>query len=187
MEISTERVWTELRGDLLAFFRRRVSDEHAALDLVGETFLRVHDGLEDLEREDRLEAWVWSVARNVLTDHRRRAGRPGDAAGSVEDLAAAAEPGTNLTELAGGWARMMIAQLPAPYRVALELSELEGLPQRAVADRLELSLSGAKSRIQRGRALLRDLVLACCHLEFDDHGNVVDYVRREQCGGCAEC
>ena len=187
MEITTERVWTELRGDLAAYFRRRVSDEHAAEDLVGETFARVHDGLAELEREERLEAWVWSVARNALTDHRRRGARPDDGAAPLEDVAASEPPGPNLTAAAGGWACMMIALLPDPYREALVLSELEGLTQQEVAERLGLSLSGAKSRIQRGRARLRDLVLACCHLEFDDEGNVVDYVRRGGCSGCADC
>ena len=189
MEITTEHVWTELRGDLAAYFQRRVRDTHAAEDLVGETFVRVHDGLGDLERAERLEAWVWSIARNVLTDHRRRRGSADlDSDGEdVEQLVAEERPEPNLTRTAGEWARMMIVSLPEPYREALELSELQALSQQQIADHLGLSLSGAKSRIQRGRLKLRDLVLACCHVEFDDHGNVVDYVRRRECTCCADC
>ena len=85
------------------------------------------------------------------------------------------------------WLEASIESLPEEYRAALTLSELERLSQQEVADRLGLSLSGAKSRIQRGRSRLRDQLLACCHLEFDHHGNIVDYERRGACSGCTDC
>ena len=68
----------------------------------------------------------------------------------------------------------------------MELSEGEGLSQREVADRLGLSLSGAKSRLQRGRALLRGMLLDCCHLDLDRYGNVVDYEQRRRCDHCGD-
>ena len=61
-----------------------------------------------------------------------------------------------------------------PATVARELAEIEGLPQQEVADRLGLSLSGAKSRIQRGRAMLKDALERCCRFEFDRRGNLAE-------------
>ena len=123
------------------------------------------------------------MARNVWIDHARRAALP-----SSEELAEVPErvdeTEANFNADVSGWARSMIANLPDDDRVALELSELEGLPQKDVAVRLGLSLSGAKSRIQRGRAKLRAMILACCHLDFDGHGNVVDYRQLENCPCC---
>lgn len=193
MELTTEHVWTLLRDDLAAHFRRRVADEHLAEDLVQETFVRVHDRLGSLEQADRMAAWVWRIAGNVLTDHYRRRGSPGleqaaeHTEAPIEELAIEPEPTSNLSATAGGWARAMIVLLPEPYREALALSELEGLTQQQVADRLGLSLSGTKSRIQRGRVKLRELLLDCCHLDFDDHGDVVDYVERNCCSGDSDC
>ena len=190
MENTTEHAWTTLREDLARFFRRRISDEHLAEDLVQETFVRVHDRLSELEQPDRMAAWVWRIAGNVLTDHYRRQ-RPAlteeHAPALLGELAAEPEPGPNLTATAGGWARMMIVLLPEPYREALALSELEGLTQKQIAEHLGLSLSGTKSRILRGRVKLRELLLECCHLEFDDHGDVVDYVERDRCCDDTDC
>jgi RNA polymerase sigma-70 factor (ECF subfamily) len=81
--------------------------------------------------------------------------------------------------------RGMVEQLPEEYRQALVLTAYDGLTQQAVADKRGLSLSGAKSRVQRGREKLRDLPLDCCHLEFDRLGRVIDYYPRVEC--CAHC
>jgi RNA polymerase sigma-70 factor (ECF subfamily) len=65
------------------------------------------------------------------------------------------------------------------------LTELEGRTQRELADALSLSFSGAKSRVQRGREQLKALLLACCHVEVDRRGGVVDYEPRQGCSGCS--
>ena len=72
----------------------------------------------------------------------------------------------------------MIAQLPDPYREAVELYELKGMPQQDIADKLGLSLSGAKSRVQRGREKLKSLLFSCCSFEQDRRGNIIGYERK---------
>ena len=74
---STEAVWSHLSSDLRRFVRRRVSDDHAADDLLQETFVRVHRNLGTLHEADRLAAWVYRIARNVIHDHHRKATRRG--------------------------------------------------------------------------------------------------------------
>ena len=81
----------------------------------------------------------------------------------------------------------MIRSLPDGYWEAVQLAEVEGLPQQAVADRLGLSLSGAKSRIQRGRAMLKDALDQCCHFEFDSRGNMMDYDPKPDRKVCRDC
>ena len=63
--------------------------------------------------------------------------------------------------------RRMIYSLPEPYREALVLTEFDGLTQQELADRLGISLSGAKSRVQRGREQLKQMLHECCTFEFD--------------------
>jgi RNA polymerase sigma-70 factor (ECF subfamily) len=170
---------------LLAFIRRRVHDEHLAEDLLQETFVRIHDGLASLEAEERLAPWVFRIARRTLADHAR--GRRAEQGESPDELAQPEPDEKNLNREVEGWLAEMSAQLPAEYREAVELAELQGLTQAEVARRLGLSLSGAKSRVQRGRARLRELLLACCHLDFDRRGNIIGYERRGGCRGCSEC
>jgi RNA polymerase sigma-70 factor (ECF subfamily) len=71
------------------------------------------------------------------------------------------------------------------YRITLTLSEIEGLPQQQVAERLGLSLSGAKSRIQRGREKLRQRLLDCCDIETGRVGIIGYEPRVPKCdSGC---
>jgi RNA polymerase sigma-70 factor (ECF subfamily) len=75
----------------------------------------------------------------------------------------------------------MVNALPEPYREALYLTEYQGLSQRELAARLGISLSGAKSRVQRAREKLKQLLLDCCHFEFDRLGRIIDYQPRCTC------
>ena len=78
----------------------------------------------------------------------------------------------------------VVQQLPPRYREAIELTELQGLTQSEAGTRLGLSLSGAKSRVQRGRVKLKDLLLECCHFEFDRYGNAIEYQPQRTCSDC---
>lgn len=69
--------------------------------------------------------------------------------------------------------RPFVARLPSPYREAVTLTELEGLPQKAAADMAGVSVSGMKSRVQRGRERLREMLLACCEIALDPRGHVI--------------
>ena len=184
--LSTDAIWTHLSSDLRRFIRRRVADDHAAADLLQETFMRVHCNIGTLQEADRVAAWVYRIARNVIHDHHRQAART--------TLALADDPVDEaddrlgcLRSRAAGWLEEMVRQLPDGYREAVWLSEIEGLAQQEVADRLGLSLSGAKSRIQRGRVMLRGILEQCCHFELDRRGNVVDYEPRPDRTVCRDC
>jgi RNA polymerase sigma-70 factor, ECF subfamily len=83
-------------------------------------------------------------------------------------------------EIAAGL-KNFIACLPEKYRQALLLTEFEGFSQLRLAESLGISLSGAKSQVQRGRAQLRQALLECCHFEFDRRGNLQDYIPRQEC------
>ena len=169
---SLETIWENFHQRLLLFILNRVSDEAAAEDILQDVFVKIHTGMRSLREEERLEAWVYQIARNAIIDHYRR---PNRLIQLEESLPApvAAEPDA-ADEIASSL-REMVANLPEPYREALLLTEFEGLNQQQLADRLGLSLPGAKSRVQRARQKIRDSLLTCCHFEFDRYGRVVEY------------
>lgn len=191
--LRTEALWELLSQRLRGFFVRQVRDPQLADDLLQDTFVRIHQGLERLADSERVEAWVFQIARRVLIDHRRgRAALPGaapDEPSALEALPFAEPPGEeNLNERVGQWLPDMIAQLPAIYRRPLQLVELEGVSQVELAARLGLGLSAAKSRVQRGREKLKALLFACCSFERDRRGNLIGFERRARapCEGCDE-
>jgi RNA polymerase sigma-70 factor (ECF subfamily) len=179
-ESSTEQVWREFGAQLQAFVRRRVIDPDRADDVVGEIMLRIHRNLHGIEDREHLTRWVYRITRNAIIDEFRRAERdrarrgvllddaPGGVA-SIED-----EQPSVLRELATCM-RPLLDRLPPEQRRALELSDLDGLTQ-AVAARLEgVSVSGMKSRVQRGRRRLAELLGRCCELTLDNRGVPMDY------------
>lgn len=177
-----------LREGLRQFIRRRVHPDHVD-DLVQEVFLRMHLYASDLRDDERLAGWAFKIARNVIVDHHRRSrgGPVASVADVPDDLSVEPEDpasNRNVNEIVAGWLRPMIALLPTEYAEALESVELEGLTQQQYADRAGLSLSGAKSRVQRARKMLEGVVRVCCDLEQDARGNVIGYTRRAD--GCDE-
>ena len=56
---------------------------------------------------------------------------------------------------------------------ALCLTELGGMSQKDYAKKTGISYSGAKSRVQRAKLKLKDLLMKCCHYQFDKYGTVI--------------
>jgi RNA polymerase sigma-70 factor (ECF subfamily) len=178
---SVMPVHLALRDGLRRFVARRVRPEHVD-DLLQDVLLRMHERAGDLHDEARLPAWAFRVAQSVVVDHHRRR-RLELAAGDADEHEPESEPDDagNVNEVVAGWLRPMLALLPAEYEEAVELVDVQGLSQRGYAERAGLSISGAKSRVQRGRRMLEEIVRACCDLELDARGNVIGYERRH-CG-----
>lgn len=184
MTTPVETIWTDFGDTLKRFILRRVGDEQAAEDILQDVFLKIHAGIAGLNDERRLQSWVYQIARNAIVDFYRK---PIYGQELPEELAAPDGDGDEVERQLARSLRGMVEQLPDEYRQALILTAFEGLTQKEVAERLGLSLSGAKSRVQRGREKLRDLLLECCHLEFDQGGRVIDYYPRVACcAGCGE-
>jgi RNA polymerase sigma-70 factor (ECF subfamily) len=170
-----------------------VADVNVADDIVQDVLLKVQSHIDRLPAEDRLPAWILRLARNAIVDHyRARAVRVHDDIDAVTfaEPAAEEEPLRVVRQLAACVARM-IEKLPPPDREALELTNLRGLNQRELAERCGISLSGAKSRVQRARQRLQAMVLECCRVERDARGAVIDYVPTDRalqsCARCGAC
>jgi RNA polymerase sigma-70 factor (ECF subfamily) len=165
-----------LRDGLRRFVARKVAPQHVD-DLVQDILLRMHERAGDLRDETRVAGWAFRIALNVVNDHHRGA-RPERTLADTDDPPAEANDSTNLNEVVAGWLDSMVALLPDEYAEALQRVDVEGMSQRDFAALSGLSLSGAKSRVQRGRHMLEDIVRACCDIELDVQGNVIDYRRR---------
>ena len=182
-------IWAEVGTSIERFVRRRINDPHQADDVVAEVMLRIHRHLGSLDDHERITAWVFRITRNAITDHYRRTGRRREVLAS--DVEPVAEPSADawlddqdatLAELAG-CIRPIVAALPADYRRALELTDFEGRTQADAALIEGISLSGMKSRVQRGRRQFATLVKQCCDVTTDSRGELVDFrLRPDRCG-----
>ena len=178
---TSEEIWGAFHARLLRFIRSHVADEATAEDILQDVFLKIHTRLDTLADERKLTSWVYQIARNAVIDH-ARAQRPQTEL--QEQIAIPDEPDDDLArELVPGLTTMLEA-LPAGDREAILLADLAGISQQALADRLGISLSGAKSRVQRARRRLKDVFVTCCQLEFDRLGRVIEL--QPGCDSCAQ-
>ena len=178
------QAWAAHREQLVRFVASRVRDASTAEDIVHDVLLRGYQRADTLRDPESLQAWLYRITRNAIVDH-YRARRPAEAL--PDELAAEdAEPDDGAREGLARCLRPLIAELPAHYRDAVLLAELQGLTQQETAERLGISLSGAKSRVQRARSRLHALLLACCRLELDSRGRVMEYEAPAGCGGGEE-
>ena len=183
MSLTTEQVWEAFHVPLQQFIRRRVSDEIVAEDVLQEVFLKIHQQIENVRDVKKLESWVYQITRNAIIDS-YRSKRPMASLESPEVLVLPeALPDDDIVTELFPSVRAMVSNLPEQDRQALVLTEYQGLTQKELGERLGLSFSGAKSRVQRAREKLKQQLLDCCHFELDHRGHVIDYQPRCQCCG----
>lgn len=168
-------------GRVRPFVARRVHPDDVD-DVLQEILLRVHDGFESIDDDAHFTRWLQRVARNVVVDHHRRrlrADRKHDAYAAMWTVSDAEADGNDAEAELATFVEAFVEMLPSPYREALRLTEIAGLTMREAAVREGVSESGMKSRVQRGRRLLRELFEACCEIALDARGRVVECTPRK--------
>lgn len=182
MVTTTEQAWEAFHTPLYRFIRRRVADEAAAEDLLQDVFLKIHQHGHSLKDTRRLESWMYQITRNLIIDYYRSHRHVLTSLDTTEALDLPEElPDDDLVSELLPCIRAMVLMLPEQDRQALILTEYQGLTQKELGERLGLSLSGAKSRVQRAREKLKQELLACCHFELDRRGHILDYQPRCDC------
>jgi len=179
----TESIWNEYHNKLHRFIQGRVSDASIADDILQEVIIKVHSRINTLKDSNKIQNWLYRIARNAIIDHYR-------AQKQMQELPETLthpeqDPDDKARQEIASCLLPFIQSLPEHYRQTLTLSEIEGLTQKEVASKQGLSLSGAKARIQRGRAMMKEMLLKCCRFEFDHQGKMIDYeAKSRSCDNC---
>lgn len=165
--------WQNHKTQLRSYVYKRVDDASVVDDILQDVYIKASSNLHQLKSQDSLKGWLYKIAYNTIIDfHRNRQSfdeLPDDLVAEDEDTVEEARK--ELAECL----RPLIADLPDKYSTPLRLAELEGVSQQEIADQLGLSLSGVKSRIQRGRVKISENLMACCDIEINDGGTVTGY------------
>jgi len=180
---ETERLWGEFADQLGGFFRSRMADPAVAEDLRQDVFLKLQQRIrtDDSIRDHR--AWLYRLARNAIIDYYRTRKSVVEI---YETILVEDQINKPDLEILMASFRRMIHTLPDGYREAVLLAEIEQLPHKEVAGKLGLSLPATKSRILRGRQMLRESLDHCCQFERDRRGSVIDCSPRTK-ESCVKC
>lgn len=165
----TAKVWDEFSARLHSYIMKRVKDEAQADDILQEVFLRIHQKLETLQEEEKLKSWVFSITQNTLNDYfRQQKKRQEEPIEDEEHIPDEEQSDGNMQACL----RPFIQQLPEPYKHTIMEAELQNRKYQDLADAEGLSLSAIKSRVQRGRELIKEMFIQCCHFSVDKEGKL---------------
>jgi RNA polymerase sigma-70 factor, ECF subfamily len=171
MQKDINKIWNELNSELERYICVKVDHQDHCNDILQDVYLKMVANVEKITNVDNVKAYLTRIASNTIVDHYRSSKSTVDVS-DVEESAIAeglcCSPGISEQFL-----RQAIQALPEKYRDALIKTDLEGMSQSDYADSLGISVSGAKSRVQRAREKLKDIILKCCDYQFDKYGNVL--------------
>lgn len=179
MDYSTESIWQACSDQLKAYIVKRMPDPSLADDILQETFIKIHENIHSIKDDTKICIWVYQIAKNTINDYYRKQkiefsdiqALPEEEFKDDEKEKLEDDP----TEHIASGLQKMINSLPEKYAQALNMVEIQGLSQTQLAQELNISVSGAKSRVQRGRQMLKDSLMNCFHYEFDKYGTIISY------------
>jgi RNA polymerase sigma factor (sigma-70 family) len=152
--------WEEVARDYGRFLYnvayRLAGNDTDAQDLVQESLIRVRRGLERYE-PGSLEGWLARIVTNVFLDEvRRRRRRPADPLPEDPDRVLPRAPAADeaSSELSGD-IQAALASLPEEFRVPVVLCDVADQSYEQIAKALDVPIGTVRSRIHRGRRLLR--------------------------------
>jgi RNA polymerase sigma-70 factor (ECF subfamily) len=181
---ASPELWHDVSNRLRPFIAKRVAATEVD-DVMQDVFVRMQRGLSALRDDERFTSWLFQIARSSIAEHgRSRARHPLVASDVPDEPAVVNEDDRVAARSLSSCVAVFVAQLASPYREAVTLVELEGLTAREAADMIGISVSGMKSRVQRGRRQLREMFEACCEIALDARGKVTEFSPRKQCPAC---
>ncbi len=165
---TIDEIWSRFSIRLGRFIRSRVADSSTSEDILQDVFVKLQERLNDIKDPVKIEGWIFLVARNAVIDFYRAkssaARRPAPPPTELHRIDTA-----EMDELHSKL-RQLIEQLSEEDRQAIMLTTFDGFSQEALAVQLGISLSGAKSRVQRARARLKEILLDFCQREISRTG-----------------
>ena len=183
-----EKIYQQFQQQLLKFIISKVGDASMAEDILQDVFIQVINKIDTLEDQTKLTPWLYQICRNKIIDYYRikKLSTVSLEHNETQDYAAQTESGNefeNDIEQLESCNTILIKGLPDNFSDVLFDSEIQTLKHKEIADSKQLSLSAVKSRVRRGRLLLKKQLEACCTIEFNEQG--VESDCKQQCG-CAQ-
>ena len=180
--METTIIWNEFSDSLKGFIKSKVKDNAIANDLLQEVFIKIHINIDSLQKQKSLKSWIFTITNNVIKDHYKKNKKQNSS--SFEYMMSNEEPSEEHS--AKDCIAPLIKNLPSTYKEAVYLSEIKGIKQAEIAKQLNISLSGAKSRIQRGRNLLKQGFIDCCDYKLNELGYLVgEHKNKKDCKICS--
>jgi RNA polymerase sigma-70 factor (ECF subfamily) len=171
MDNTTEstQIWEEFSGRIRSHLLKKLRRKDDVDDLMQEIFIKIHTHLGHLRESGKLSSWIYRIAENTLNDYYRENRELETRYDENKGIPDTFDEGNPLTGIER-CLEAFIARLPEKYREPLVMSDLEGMKQTEIAESMNISYSGLKSRVQRGREMIKEMFIECCKISVDRYG-----------------
>jgi RNA polymerase sigma-70 factor, ECF subfamily len=189
--MKIDKIHAEFHTLLYQYIAARIKDRDDAADVLQEVFIKISSKLDSLADSSKLRSWIFTVTRNAIIDFYRK--NSGNNTTDLTDKIAdetSAEADVDITKGLDKCLKGFIQELPEEYREIIIDSELKGIKQKDLAGKYNLAYPSVRSRVQRGRTRLKELLLTCCSIKADNRGNIIEKSAKNDCSaacgdGCA--
>lgn len=162
---------------LLGYINKRVNNPFDAQDLLQDVFLKL--SRSDVDQVNNLKSWLYTVTRNAIIDYYRK--KRHEVAILEERFSEECQNEITAIDELSQCVIAFIDQLPKDYSMILRLHEIDGIPQKEIAEKLDMNYVTVRSRVQRGRKKLKEIFAQCCHVEKGGRGSIVSYSKKSNC------
>ena len=163
--METQDIWNNFNDELYFFILKKVKDTDVANDIFQSAFLKIHKNLPKLEKEERVKARIFQIARNEIANYFNAEAIYVDNSGTNEEIPLQEDQFVCCFD-------KLINDLPEIYREVIEMVYIKGHKQKDVAKELEISLENTKARIRRAKDILKEKFKECCKYQIDKKGKL---------------
>ena len=187
MEIGS--LYSTFRQELLGYLKSKVRSKEDAEDILQNVFVKISANISQLSDEVKVKNWIFTITRNAIIDYYR--GNASKKRTAIveeidEDVVEKTDP--DPTKGLDQCMNTMISLLPEEYREIIIDSEIKGVKQKDLADHYGMAYPSMRSRVQRGREKLKQLLSNCCDIQTDKQGNIIEARGKQECAGpCQPC
>lgn len=178
---SWDEVATTYGPKIYAMAYRLTGNRHEAEDLAQDVFVRVYRNL-DKYSPGTFDGWLYRITKNLFLDRIRRRKRVRMVTLPDDDWHASMQDGPDPSQLLEdrgltGTIEAAITTLPPTFRTAVVLCDVQGMTYEEIADATGWPLGTVRSRIHRGRRMLRTALA-----ELDPSGSETSVVAADTTG-----
>lgn len=156
------------------FVKKRINNKEDAEDLTQEVFLRLSKS--DTDKIRNLKSWLYTITQNTITDYYRK--RKLQTEELNEKVIPDFENQVEIVKELSPCIKNFINDLPQDDRQLMQWIELDGIPQKEVAEKLNMNYITVRSKTQRARKKLKDLFTQCCDVQQGAKGSLTDFTQK---------
>lgn len=186
MEDKVKHIWTEFSSELYRYINSKVNNKYDSEDILQDIFIKIYENIDKVDDQSKLKSWIYRITKNTIIDYYRK---KKDISIDIKEFEKGLEEDNssdNMNEEISKCLEKMIFELPKKYQEVIELYDTKGMKHKEISEKLDITISCSKMRVQRGKAKLKEILLECCDFEVDAFGNIIDYKKKkDQCKACS--